>query len=81
MVDWLLYILAFFIGALIGTAATRHLFLKQHNRDLIGELRIDRSDPDGPPLCFMEVYKGVGDFSKMKYVMLEVKNENYISQE
>ena len=27
-----------------------------------------------------EIFKGVGDISKMKYVTFEVCNENYISQ-
>lgn len=47
----------------------------------IGTLRIDRSDPNEAPYMFLEVTKGVGDISSRKYVMLEVSNENYISQE
>lgn len=47
----------------------------------IGTLRIDRSDPSEEPYMFLEITKGVGDISSRKYVMLEVSNENYISQE
>lgn len=46
----------------------------------IGHLRIDRSDPTEEPYMFLEVTKGVGDISNRKLVLLEVKNENYISQ-
>lgn len=47
----------------------------------IGTLKIDRSDPTEPPYMFLEISKGVGDVSNRKYVLLDVRNENYISQE
>lgn len=46
----------------------------------IGTLRIDRSDPDEEPYMFLEINKGVGDISNRKYVLMEVSNENFISQ-
>jgi hypothetical protein len=46
----------------------------------IGTLRIDRSDPTEAPYMFLEISKDVGDISGRKYVLLDVKNENYISQ-
>ena len=47
----------------------------------IGFLRIDRSDPTEAPYMFLEISKDVGDISGRKWVLLEVKNENFISQE
>ena len=46
----------------------------------IGTLRIDRSDPGESPYMFLEISKGVGDVSGRKYVLLDVRNENYVSQ-
>lgn len=46
----------------------------------IGTLRIDRSDPTEAPYMFLEISKDVGDISGRKYVLLDVKNENYVSQ-
>ncbi len=49
-------------------------------RKIVGRLRIDRSDPEDGPYMFAEIFKGVGDISKMKYVTFKVCNEDYISQ-
>ena len=46
-----------------------------------GYIRIDRSDPDEPPMLFLESRIGIYELSKKKYVMYEVKTENYISHE
>ena len=48
---------------------------------IVGRLRIDRSDPEDGPYMFAEIFKGVGDISKMKYVTFEVCNEDYIPQQ
>ena len=47
---------------------------------LIGFLRIDRSDPDGPYL-FLELKKSVNEIMTQKTVLLEVKRENFIPHE
>lgn len=47
-----------------------------HNK--IGILRIDDSDPDGPYM-FLQIDRGdVPALRKSKYVVLEVKNQNFI---
>lgn len=46
-----------------------------------GFLRIDRSDPMDAPYMFLEINKDVGDISKKKFVILQVKEENFISHE
>lgn len=49
----------------------------------VGILQIDRSDPSEPPYPFLRITKdnSVEALSQRKYVLLEVKNENFISQE
>ena len=48
----------------------------------VGILQIDRSDPSEPPYPFLRITKdnSIEALSKRKYVLLEVKNENFISQ-
>ena len=49
----------------------------------VGTLQIDRSDPTEPPYPFLRISKdsSIEELSRRKYVLLEVKNENFISQE
>lgn len=49
----------------------------------IGVLQIDRSDPSEPPYTFLRIDRSnsIEQISQKKYVLLEVKNENFISQE
>lgn len=46
-----------------------------------GYIRIDRSDPDEPPMLFLESRINIYELSKKKYVIYEVKIKNYISHE
>lgn len=67
------------IGVVIGfiSACIGVLSLK------VGTLQIDRSDPDEPPYPFLRINRdsSIDALSRRKYVLLEVKNENFISQE
>lgn len=49
----------------------------------VGVLQIDRSDPTDPPYPFLRISKdnSIEELSKRKFVLLEVRNENFISQE
>lgn len=71
-----MYFVFFIVGVLIGSVLTVLVTRKRP----IGRLRIDRSDPNDQPYMFLELYKNVGDISSQKQVVLEVSNENYISQ-
>lgn len=74
--EWLLIIVTFLLGGLIGV-----VFMKRISpTEPIGTLRIDTSDQDGPFL-FLELDKPVGDFYKESQVTLKVNIENYISSE
>lgn len=65
-------ILGFAIGFIVACLAV--LSLK------VGTLRIDRSDPTEAPYMFLEMSKDVHAVTSRKMVLLEVKNENFISQ-
>lgn len=77
---WLVLVLTFVIALIIGFLFARSYYLELRDRSMVGALRIDRSDPDGPYL-FLELKTGVDDVSQRGYVTLEVRDENYISQE
>lgn len=63
------------VGAIIGVTLSC-IFRK---RKAVGVLRIDRSDSDGPYI-FLELKKGVSDIAIHKTILLEVKEEDFISQ-
>lgn len=72
--DTLFFALLFFMFVLLGFGIASLFWIK----DKIGYLRIDDSDPDGIYM-FLEITKGnVNDLRKEKYVVLEVKNQNFI---
>ena len=68
-----------FVGFAIGfvSACIGVLSLK------VGVLQIDRSDPSEPPYPFLRISRdsSIEELSNRKYVLLEVKNENFVSQE
>lgn len=70
-------IFAFFVGVFVGTDRMR----KAVEESSVGQLRIDRSEPDEPPRPFLEITKGssIESISKKSFVILKVINENYIS--
>lgn len=62
------------IGILVGMSYAKKQMLKKYT---IGDLRVDRSDEDGP-FCFMELYPDCGDFITRDAVMLIVKKEDFL---
>lgn len=44
-----------------------------------GTLRIDRSDPDDEPYLFLEAKLSPYEIAYKRFVILDVKRENYIS--
>lgn len=67
-----------FVGIFIGTDRMR----KAIEAGSVGDLRIDRSEPDEPPKPCLEVYKGntIDSIAQKKFVILKVINENYLSR-
>lgn len=70
-------IIGLFLGVFIGLGRMRKAIEKQS----VGHLRIDRSDPDEPPRPFLEL-KGttINEVSQKKIILLKVINENYLSR-
>lgn len=70
-----LYIIAFVFGLLIGIIFQRFMF----RRHKIGDLRIDKSDPNDNPYMFMELNVNTNALKSLNYVVMNVKEENFIS--
>lgn len=66
-----------FLGVFIGLGRMRKAIEKQS----VGHLRIDKSEPDEPPRPFLEL-KGttINEISQKKVILLKVINENYLSR-
>lgn len=69
----LIFVAGVFLGISIGILWMMRL--------RIGKLRIDRSDPSEQPYMFLELDKPIREFTNKSYVLLAVKNENYISHD
>lgn len=67
------------VGIVIGTERMR----KAIEEGSVGDLRIDRSEPDEPPKPCLEIYKGntIESISQKKFVILKILNENYLSRD
>lgn len=66
-----------FVGIVIGLAISLAGLLFKS----VGSLRIDKSDPSEAPYIFLELKKGIGDISRKKFVILQVKEEDFIPHE
>lgn len=72
----LLLIAAFGIGWLFGKVIGCNKVMRDL---LIGDLRVDRSDEDGPFL-FLELNPDAGDFVRRKYVVLQVVQKDFVTR-
>lgn len=68
------------VGFLIGVSVGYFLHKMLHHEEPIGDLRVDESDPEEPPLLFLELENYPNNLKSRKRVTLNVKAENYISQ-
>lgn len=68
------------IGLVLGITLNSICFYIYLRRQRAGKLRIDRSDPSENPYLFLEATMSVSDISHKKYVIFQVSNENFISQ-
>lgn len=69
------------IGFIAGLFTTMGRMRKAIEKQSVGHLRIDRSEPDEPPRPFLELYGStIESISQKEYVMLKVVNENYLSR-
>ena len=63
------------IGYIMGILVT---FVFVHIRMKAGVLRIDHSDPLDGPYMFLEISKNVDFITNRRYVLLEVRREDFI---
>ena len=67
-------IIYIFIGFAIGLVAAVIYYGKPK-----GNLRVDRSDPDGP-YFFLEIKKPISSILKRKTIVLQVRCENFLTR-
>ena len=73
--DMLLFM---FFGVLVGFLLGYLLAFFSLKEECLGNLRIDRSDPDGPYIFLeMESKKGIEHIAKLESVSFKVVDENY----
>ena len=85
VMQYLVMCIAIFISAAIGFLAgiftTMWRMRKAIEKQSVGHLRIDRSEPDEPPRPFLELQGStIESISQKEYVMLKVINKNYLSR-
>lgn len=69
------------LGFIVGLFTTMGRMRKAIEKQSVGHLRIDRSEPDEPPRPFLELHGStIESISQKEYVMLKVVNENYLSR-
>lgn len=71
------WVLALIIGFVVGFIFS--LFVWYLRVPIVGVLRVDQSDPDGPYL-FAELKEGASEVSKRKYATFVVNPKSYISR-
>jgi len=63
------------LGIVAGYCLSKHVL----QDELVGTLRVDRSDPDEPPYLFVELEpNGMSKINEMKTVRFKVNLESYI---
>lgn len=75
-------ILALGIGVFIGIFIGVDRMRKAIEEGSVGDLRIDRSEPDEPPRPYLEIYRGnnIESIAQKKFVILKINNESYLSR-
>ncbi len=66
----------FLLGVTVGCTAV--LILTRYRS--VGFLRVDQSDPQDGPFLFLELDQDVQSVMSNKYIILQVKVQNYPSQ-
>lgn len=70
------------LGFLAGIFTTMGRMRKAIEKQSVGHLRIDRSEPNEPPRPFLELRGAtIETVAQEKFVILKVINENYLSRD
>ena len=74
---WIYICTALLVGIVFGSQIMRRFYQTK----AFGSLRVDRSIPDEKPYLFLEIGRGnIERLAKEEFVVLKVKNENYLTQ-
>lgn len=68
------------IGIITGLSISTLILSISIKRNTVGSLRIDHSISYDDPYLFLELRIGPKAISKKKYVLMKIKNEDFITQ-
>lgn len=69
--EWLIWIVLIVIAFILGVEVTERRFANQYKNKIVGSLKIDTSDPDGPYI-FAEFSKPVEKIFSNKYIVMKI---------
>ena len=64
---------------LVGMIVMRLIERNNHKNDIVGILKIETSDPDGPYM-FLELHTSISELIKHENIRLRVDTKGYISR-
>lgn len=73
--DVIFIVTIFFVGLWVG-----YFICLRLTENIVGTLRVDRSDPDGPYL-FLELSENINKVIDREYIALKVETKDYISRD
>lgn len=73
--EWFMIPILVILGIIIGY----NVAMFRIRSKTFGAIRIDRSDPNDGPYLFLEIKQHPDALMNERFVMLEVRNENFIS--
>lgn len=68
------------IGIVLGTIIGSIVTLIYKNTHVVGNLIIDRSDPDDKPYIFLQISRELAYVSQKNVISVKVKNKNFVTQ-
>lgn len=85
--EYLAYAVILILGLVTGVGVGVFIGIERMRKAIeegsVGDLRIDRSEPNEPPKPCLEIYKGntIESIAQKKFVMLKINNESYLSRD
>lgn len=83
--EYLAYGIILVVGVIVGIIIGVFIGIDRMRRAVeersVGNLRIDRSEPDEKPKAFWEVNGSIESIARKKFVILKVVDENYLSRD
>ncbi len=74
----MVYVMFLALGIVIGSIASSITFKIHKKKSVVGNLRMDQSDPNEAPYLFLELETDMQQICSKKDVVLRVKFKNYI---